>query len=619
MKKFTFITAGLAGLMMLGANTASAELSIPTITVAIPTNQNNPNVEIFDCGAQFNVVSGYIGMTSPDTKVALGEVDFGADGNKLKAAAIDLANGWYTDGWAILHAGATYEESVPFTQIAINETGGYDNFVTYATNFSCNIPQDEWGNGPAIDGITYTKPTGKQNVYLTFVGGNGNIRAINFYEQELVPADFVRNLNDDGTPGNDDMIALLAPDQYEGYSDIALRITSAESTAMNPEDFPDARLDGDAWGWTNDGFMADYGNVDFGNGGYKQVVLSLTHWNENMSDYIEVYLDAVEPANRIASIWAGRNLEGKVFISLAKNLQTDITGTHKVICKWLGGSINLRHIEFVKNAVWPIATDCGVVLEDVEPAADAFHMTFIDCPEGQGNPWHYAVRCKGQYESAGNIGYTRNGTVIEFYDENGDGVDFGDGSYKRIIINHACEPAYAGPIEQSNFSFYLDLDPDFSITDEMFDQELDDILADHEPICRVRMQGTGSWGTRKKTAGTILEPVSGKHSLFMVYNQTYNTSAGANVFDIYMDKVEASGIESIAKDKADNNVKVFTAAGEIIVVADIPTTAEVYTLNGQRVASVAVEGEASIEMGRGFYLLRAANAQGVTSFKVIVK
>lgn len=619
MKKFTFITAGLAGLMMLGANTASAELSIPTITVAIPTNQNNPNVEIFDCGAQFNVVSGYIGMTSPDTKVALGEVDFGADGNKLKAAAIDLANGWYTDGWAILHAGATYEESVPFTQIAINETGGYDNFVTYATNFSCNIPQDEWGNGPAIDGITYTKPTGKQNVYLTFVGGNGNIRAINFYEQELVPADFVRNLNDDGTPGNDDMIALLAPDQYEGYSDIAVRITSAESTAMNPEDFPDARLDGDAWGWTNDGFMADYGNVDFGNGGYKQVVLSLTHWNENMSDYIEVYLDAVEPANRIASIWAGRNLEGKVFISLAKNLQTDITGTHKVICKWLGGSINLRHIEFVKNAVWPIATDCGVVLEDVEPAADAFHMTFIDCPEGQGNPWHYAVRCKGQYESAGNIGYTRNGTVIEFFDENGDGVDFGDGSYKRIIINHACEPAYAGPIEQSNFSFYLDLDPDFSITDEMFDQELDDILADHEPICRVRMQGTGSWGTRKKTAGTILEPVSGKHSLFMVYNQTYNTSAGANVFDIYMDKVEASGIESIAKDKADNNVKVFTAAGEIIVVADIPTTAEVYTLNGQRVASVAVEGEASIEMGRGFYLLRAANAQGVTSFKVIVK
>lgn len=619
MKKFTFITAGLAGLMMLGANTASAELSIPTISVAIPTNQNNPNVEIFDCGAQFNVVSGYIGMTSPDTKVALGEVDFGADGNKLKAAAIDLANGWYTDGWAILHAGATYEESVPFTQIAINETGGYDNFVTYATNFSCNIPQDEWGNGPAIDGITYTKPTGKQNVYLTFVGGNGNIRAINFYEQELVPADFVRNLNDDGTPGNDDMIALLAPDQYEGYSDIAVRITSAESTAMNPEDFPDARLDGDAWGWTNDGFMADYGNVDFGNGGYKQVVLSLTHWNENMSDYIEVYLDAVEPANRIASIWAGRNLEGKVFISLAKNLQTDITGTHKVICKWLGGSINLRHVEFVKNAVWPIATDCGVVLEDVEPAADAFHMTFIDCPDGQGNPWHYQVRCKGQYESAGNIGYTRNGTVIEFFDENGDGVDFGDGSYKRIIINHACEPAYAGPIEQSNFSFYIDLDPNFDLTDEMFDQELDDILADHEPICRVRMQGTGSWGTRKKTAGTILEPVSGKHSLYMVYNQTYNTSAGANVFDIYMDKVEASGIESIAKDKADNNVKVFTAAGEIIVVADIPTTAEVYTLNGQRVASVAVDGEASIEMGRGFYLLRAANAQGVTSFKVIVK
>ena len=126
-------------------------------------------------------------------------------------------------------------------------------------------------------------------------------------------------------------------------------------------------------------------------------------------------------------------------------------------------------------------------------------------------------------------------------------------------------------------------------------------------------------GTRKRTAGTIVTPVSGKHSLFMVYNQTYNTSAGANVFDIYLDTVEASSVDSVAKDKADNNVKVFTATGEIIVVADIATNVEVYSLNGQRVASATVEGESSIEMARGFYLLRAINADGVKSFKVIVK
>lgn len=623
MKKFTFITVGLAGLMMLGSNVASAELSIPKISLAIQTNSNNPDVEVFESGAHFNMVSNYIGWTGEDTKVALGQVDFGTDGNKYKAASIDLANGWYCDGWAILHAGPTYEESVPFTQIALNETGGYDNFVTYASNFSCNTPQESWSNGPAMEGITYTKPTGKQNVYLTFVAGAGNIRAINFYEQELVPADFVRNLNEDGTPGNDDMIALLAPDQYEGYSDIALRLNSTESTAMNPEEFPDTRLDGESWGWTNDGFLADFGNVDFGNGGYKQIVVNFTHWSENLNDYVEIYLDSPEEANRIMNLWTGRNLENKVYINLAKDLANNITGTHKVICKWIGGGTNVHHIEFVKDNVWPIATDCGIVLEDVEPAADAFHMTFVGCPEGLGNPWAYEIRSgtnDTKWEEAGNVGYTGNGTVIEFFDQSGDGIDFGDGSYKRIIINHASEPTYNGPIEQSNFSFYLDLDPDYKYVERAdFRANLDEILADKEPVCVVRMQGTGAWSTRKKTAGAITTPIIGTHNLFMVYNQTYNTSAGANVFDIYMDKVEVAGAESIVNDKADNNVQVFTAAGEIIVKADIPTTAEIFSLNGQRVAAATVEGEASIEMNRGFYLLRAANADGVKSFKVIVK
>ena len=617
MKKFTLLTASLAGLMMLGANTMSAQLNIPTISYSIATNHNNPDVKIFESGAHFNLVSGFIGWTGEDTKVELGEVDFGTDGNKFKASSIELANGWYCDGWAILHAGPSYEESVPFTQMALNETGGYDNFVTYAANFACNTSSDSWSNGPAMEGISYTKPTGKQNVYLTFIGGAGNIRSINFYEQELTEKDFVRNLNEDGTPSYDDMLALLSPDQYEGYGNISIRIMSAESVALNPDEFPDARLDGESWGWTNNGFMADYGNVDFGNGDYKQIVLNLTHWSENLSDYMEVYLDAVEEGNMIAKVWAGRNLEGKVHINLAKNLKA-INGTHRVICKWIGGSINLKYVEFVKQAVWPIATDCGVQIEDVEPAADAFHMTFENCPEGMGNPWYYTVRCKGVYESAGNIGYTKNGTVIEFYDEDGNGVDFGDGSYKRIIVNHACDKTYAGPIEKSNFSFYIDLDPDFTYNDEDFDQNLSDILADHEPICVVRLQGTGNWATRKKTAGTIVKPVSGLHNLFMVYNNTYADNAGANVFDIYMDTVEPAGVESIVNDKA-NNVNVYTAEGEVIVNAEIPTTVDVFSLNGQHMTSVAVNGEASIEMARGFYLLRATNAEGVTAFKVIVK
>ena len=72
MKKFTLLTASLAGLMMLGANTASAQLNIPTISYSIATNHTNPDVKIFDCGADFNLVSGFIGWTGEDTKVELG-------------------------------------------------------------------------------------------------------------------------------------------------------------------------------------------------------------------------------------------------------------------------------------------------------------------------------------------------------------------------------------------------------------------------------------------------------------------------------------------------------------------------------------------------------------------
>ena len=619
MKKFTLVTAGLAGLMMLGANVASAELNIPTVSYSIPLSPSNPNIDIFDCGAKFNVVSNYICWTGEDCKVALCVVDFGADGNNFKAVSLDLANGWYCDGWAILHAGPDYESSVPFTQIALNETGGYDNFVTYASNFSCNTAEEDWANGPAMEGISYTKPTGKQNVYMTFIGGCGNLRSVGFYTQELTPADFVRNLNDDGTPGGDDMIALLAPDQYEEYFDNAMRLLSVDSSALNPDEFPDARLDGESWGWTGNGFMADYGNVDFGNGDYKQAVINFTHYSENLNDYMELYIDNTNAENLIASYWAGRNLDNRAYKNLAKDIKA-ISGTHKVIAKWIGGSINLHHIDLVKDNVWPLATECGIILEDVEPAADAFRMTFENRPEGEGDPWGYAVRAKGQWESAGNIGYTKNGTVIEFYDAlTGDGIDFGDGSYKRIIVDHACEPTYNGTIDESNFSFYLDLDPDFMLTDEDFDQNLDDILADQTPVCKVRMQGTGAWGTRKKTAGAIVEPIVGKHGLFMVYTSTYNTNAGANVFNIYMDTLQPSSVDTIAQDKADNNVKVFTAAGEIIVVADVPTAVEVYSLNGQRVAAANVDGEASIDVARGFYLLRAVNANGVNSYKVIVK
>ena len=273
--------------------------------------------------------------------------------------------------------------------------------------------------------------------------------------------------------------------------------------------------------------------MDFGNGKYKQLVCYMTHWASNIYDYLEFYLDDVTEANKFLTVWSGLDLGNQGPFPFAKNLP-NITGEHRVLVKWRGGSTNLQAIEFVEGILWVEHVDCGIVLEDVEPDADAFHFTFLGCPEGQGNPWGYEVKCHGQYEAAGNIGYTGNGTVIDFFGD-GDGVDFGEGGWTRIIVNHSSEPSWIGDIDRSNFSFYLDLDPDFVYTPEDWSQNLPAILEGHEPIAVVRLQGTGAWSVQKRTAGEFLINVTGKHDLFMVYN-TPNYDTGANVFDIWFDK-----------------------------------------------------------------------------------
>ncbi|MBR6249141.1 MAG: T9SS C-terminal target domain-containing protein [Muribaculaceae bacterium] len=531
-KKFT--------LAMFVALTASALTQAGNYV--IPCNESS-GVEILQDGV-FDRLNQNIGNCSENTRVYLGEVDFGTDGDKYLATGIVLGNGWYVDGWAVLHAGATYESSTPFTQMAINETGGYQHYLTFAANMAYNAEADSLlsGGGPAMEGITYTKPTGKQKVWLTFVGGSGNIRSIVFYDKALQPSDLVSN-PDDYNYG----IRLLDPNERPGYELISLKIYSIDSEPVTPigegTDFPDTRIDTtataqNAWGWTHEGFIADYGMVDFGAGDYLQMVCYLTHWAANIYDYLEFYLDEVNESNLFMTFWSGLDLGNNGPYPFAKNLPI-IRGQHRILVKWRGGSTNLQAVEFVEQALWQQHPDCGIVLEDVEPAPDAFHHTFVGCPEGMGDPWTYEVKCKGRYESAGNIGYTGNGTVINFFGENGggDGVDFGEGGWKRIIVNHSSEPSWIGDVDRSNFSFYLDLDPDYIYTPEDWEQNLPAILEGHEPIAVVRLQGTGAWSVAKRTAGQFLVDVKGKHELFMVYN-TPDGNTGANVFDIYLDKYE---------------------------------------------------------------------------------
>ena len=488
--------------------------------------------------AVFDRLNQNIGNCGGGTRVCLGEIDFG-DGERFLATSIEFANGWYTDGWAVLHAGSTYESSLPFTQMFFNETGGYQRYGLYASNMSYNCEVDSLlpGGQPAIEGMTFVKPTGVQKVWMTFVAGSGNIRSINFYENAFTPEDFVNN------PGDwDSGIRLLNPNEKEGYDLISYKVYSIDSEPVTPigegTDYPDTRIDtaaSNAWGWTKEGFTADYGLIDFGDGKYNQLVCYMTHWASNIYDYLEFYLDEVTEANKFLTVWSGLDLGNQGPFPFAKNIP-NITGEHRVLVKWLGGSTNLQAIEFVEGILWVEHIDCGIVLEDVVPDDDAFHFTFEGCPEGQGDPWGYEVKNRGQYEGAGNIGYTGNGTVIDFFGD-GEGVDFGEGGWKRIIVNHSSEPSWIGDIDISNFTFYLDLDPNFEYTPEDWDQNLPAILEGHDPIAVVRLQGTGSWGVRKRTAGEFLINVTGKHELFMVYN-TPSTSTGANVWDIWFDKHE---------------------------------------------------------------------------------
>ena len=481
--------------------------------------------------------------------------------------------------------------------------------------------------GPNHDGVfegaqtQYYKPTGKQKVYLTFIGGSGNIWAVNFYENPI-PADrFIQEGEHDYLYG----LALRTPNMIPGYEEVSTRLLATESVPMVPtgeeagaeSPFFDTKLDGDSWGWTNDGFIADYGTVDFGSGDYDQIVAYVKRNRDvNINIYVEIYLDEISEDNLLANIWTGLQMIN--ITPLAQNIKS-VTGQHKIIAKWVGGGFNLQDIEFSKGNRWTESLKCGITVVDELPSADALHNTFVGCLEGIADPWCYEVLAKGQYESAGNIGYTKNGTVINFFDESGDGIDFGNGEYKSIVVNHASESSWLGPIDEANFAFYIDLDPDFLIMKETWDTDLASILEGHEPIARVRIQGTGSWGIKKHTAGEMLREVTGKHQLYMVYNILNSSTAGANVFDIYLDKKELSGVSQSTADV--EGVEVYASNGKIIVNTVDPVKVTVYALSGAAMSeTVASSGANTYDAASGFYIVKVTDKNGaVGTYKVLVK
>ena len=335
-------------LPFLGTGQATAEDLVIDLM-----KSNAPNIELVQ-DAAFDVGYGNIGNTSANTIIGLGQVDFGADGNAYQAAGVEFAQGWGSYDEAkriVLSAGATPEEAVPFNEITATRTYGYHQFDMFAENMKT-------GEG-------FTRPTGVQNVWLTFSEGNGNLRSVKFYEEAFA----------EGEEGKQPWV-----NEMEGYDQLATAVDGSQFVRSgeipeNPEEDPykDAKYDTNTgcWGGTNDGLILESTEeIDFGNGDYKQLVAYIGHDGERYTEYMEFYIDEVKPENMIARTWTGINIqEWNKFTPVATALE-QVTGSHRLFIKW-GNATNLQKIELVKESLWFENPDCGVVYDNEQPSEQA--------------------------------------------------------------------------------------------------------------------------------------------------------------------------------------------------------------------------------------------------------
>lgn len=565
MKKSFTLLAAVA--MMFAANAQD---------LVIETNAHNPNVQILQNG-RFNPLTSNIGNTGDQTVVCLGEVDFTEEYN---AAGLLFAQGWGGKGnYAILSAGDTYETSVPFTQIALAHTYSYNNYLKLAGNMAYNAEGegDLPGGARAREDLVYTKPEGKKKVFMSFVGGAGNIQAVHFYKNAFTADDF--HSEGGWEPAHGQLLRPIEKDNY--LTEVATRLDVANSVRVYPTDGDTPRIDGDnGWGWTSDGVIVNYGTMNFGNGEYTQVCGYVGHWSNTANDKIQIYLDdANNEANMIAEIFTGMELRDKFQSNLypkAKNLTETITGEHTVYVKWVGGSSNLTHLDFCKGNVWPEMPDpdyAVLAVVNETPSENAKHYTMLnDVPEGATKLETEGLN-RTQMEGNGNYGYTGNGTVIKLKN-----VDFENGQFNKILVTYSTGGGdWIGYVDEANMSFYIDLEKEEAapMVKAIDWSNAHEALADVDPIAVVRHQATGGWGNRY-TIGADLAPVAGVHDVYVVYYQKYSDE-GANIFDYYLDQDAATGIDEInvVKTKA---YKTIENGQVIIVVGDAR-----YNLMGQPV------------------------------------
>lgn len=549
--RFTLLAAAAAMLMTAQAETLTLQMGHDEGAVIINQGVFNPN-------------GMFIGNTGTETVIQVGEVDFGT-GDTYKAVSMRYANGWSSGGTAILSAGQDPETAAPFAAFGlINFHDSYQNFRSLGCNFT-------------------DQPTGVQKVFLTFADRAGNIMDVRFYNDEFDADEF-----ESGS-------LLKEPHDIAGYDEVSVTLP-IETAELVTSPSADTRVDNGSWGWTTEGVVVKYGEVDFGTDGYDQVILGVaSHWNGDVaSDNIDVYVDDVEnDANLLATVWTGIEIRnGKIY--LARNIENKVTGTHTVYLKWHGGSTNVAEVEFAKGNLWSIGNrlDYSILTKvDEQPTENAVRYTFLDNMKESEDATYVGrdsgkteILNKGQWEGD-NVGYTGDGTVLKIT-----GMDFEDGRFDKILVSHSTGGDGADYIESSNFKFYIDLEDNDAPTVNNAPARIQvsdwsnvrDQLTDIEPIATVKLQRTGGWGTVMTTKGD-LSKVEGVHNVYVVYT----CADGANVKDIYLDDQEedpATGVTNVTAVKSANG-NVYSIDGRLVkknVTSLEGLASGLYIFNGQK-------------------------------------
>ena len=536
-------------LAMAAMAVAPAKVAADNIYVKI--DHNNPDISIVQGSGKFDMTNLLLGNPSSDLTVDLGEVDFDKG---FTGAYADIANGWENnvDGAVILSAGPNLESATPFAKIP------FKHFFTY------NLPRrygQNFGNG--IE--NYTAPTGKQHVYASFEEGksSANFFGIGLTDVTYTDADYVNDnytkpFEQVYTTDADKGIRILWPDEDSRCADSRIIINGNGFFNVNdPEQTTDAgKIDGDgSIGWTGNNLtMKSRETIDFGSGRFSQIVIrtKMSTWNAsvNLNKFLEVYIDEVAEGNRVGRVWYGMEAwRDNTYVPLICNFEKEVSGTHSLIVKWGNeGSCNVMNVGLYEGHSWPVTQtpDPSLYPMDEQPSDNALVFNFVQGDgnsrsdvDGDGNSkiynsdWKCTILKKGQWEND-NVGYTGNGTVLRISAADGSDYDFGTTPFEHIVARYSTgDGNYRGPIDESNFRFYVDLEKEGTI-DWNNDDEVNALLADKNHVGIVRMQATGGWGNVYGLRGDVTAPenLNGKHTLYIVYK----SNDGANIKSLHFER-----------------------------------------------------------------------------------